>query len=176
MVKRKIFICKICIIIIWICQKLESVGPIEQKMKLPLPNNSLYEAKEMEEPSSKVSLFKLKNLIKRFIVFIYSYIYFSIFFSRQKFHLISCHKPKNNRCLTKCYQYFSNKVKVYFSNTIYNISAESIQISTSSLHQGDFWQYHKIHFTPNRRWNGWQKRFPQKNNKNCLRPNYIFNV
>ena len=27
-----------------------------------------------------------------------------------------CHKPKNNQCPTKCYQYFSNRMKVYFSS------------------------------------------------------------
>ena len=27
-----------------------------------------------------------------------------------------CHKLKNNQCPTKCYQYFSNRVKVYFSS------------------------------------------------------------
>ena len=77
MAKRKIFICKICIIIIWICQKLESVGPIEQKIKLPLPNSSLYKVKEMEKPSLKVSLFKLKNLIKKCLLCLYIAIYTS---------------------------------------------------------------------------------------------------
>ena len=27
-----------------------------------------------------------------------------------------CHKPKNNQCPTKCYQYFSNRMKVCFSS------------------------------------------------------------
>ena len=31
-------ICEISIIIILICQKLGSVGPVKQKMKLPVPN------------------------------------------------------------------------------------------------------------------------------------------
>ena len=35
------------------------------KNKLPLPNSSSYEAKELEKPSSKVSMFKLENFIKR---------------------------------------------------------------------------------------------------------------
>ena len=83
---------------------------------------------------------------------IYIYIYIYIFLWRQKFHSISCHKPKNNQCLKKRYQYFSSRVKVYFSNTVYNLSTKSIQISTSSLHQGDFWQYHKIHFSCNSKW------------------------
>ena len=34
-VKRKLFICEISIIIILICQKLESVGRVQQKIKLP---------------------------------------------------------------------------------------------------------------------------------------------
>ena len=41
MVKRKMFLCEISIIIIiiiLICQKLGSVGPVQQKIKLPLPN------------------------------------------------------------------------------------------------------------------------------------------
>ena len=58
---KKKNICKISIIIISICQKLELVRPIEQKIRLPLPNSSSYEAKELEKPSSNVSLFKLKN-------------------------------------------------------------------------------------------------------------------
>ena len=32
------FICEISIIIILICQKLESVGPVQQKIELPSPN------------------------------------------------------------------------------------------------------------------------------------------
>ena len=32
------FICEISIIIILICQKLGSVGPVQQKIKLPSPN------------------------------------------------------------------------------------------------------------------------------------------
>ena len=69
-------------------------------------------------------------LIKIYIyIYIYIYIHFSFFFCRQKFHSISSHKPKNNHCLTKCYQFFSDRVKVYFFNTIYNLSTESIQIS-----------------------------------------------
>ena len=32
------FICEISIIIISICQKLRSVGPVQQKIKLPSPN------------------------------------------------------------------------------------------------------------------------------------------
>ena len=40
-VKRKIFTCKIIVIIILICQKLGSVGPVQQKFKLPLPNLDL---------------------------------------------------------------------------------------------------------------------------------------
>ena len=31
------FICEISVIIILICQKLESVGPVQQKIKLPQP-------------------------------------------------------------------------------------------------------------------------------------------
>ena len=61
---------------------------------------------------------------------IYIPIYFSIFFRGLKFHLISCHKFKNNHCFTKCYQSFSDRVKAYFFNTIYNLSTQSIQIST----------------------------------------------
>ena len=38
MVKRKMFICEISIIIL-ICLKLGSVGPEQQKIKLPSPNN-----------------------------------------------------------------------------------------------------------------------------------------
>ena len=37
-VKRKIFLCEISIIIL-ICQKLESVRPVQQKIKLPSPNH-----------------------------------------------------------------------------------------------------------------------------------------
>ena len=42
-VKRKIFTCKIIIIIIiiLISQKLESVGPVQQQIKLPLPSLDL---------------------------------------------------------------------------------------------------------------------------------------
>ena len=36
-VKRKTFICEISIIIILICQKLGSVVPVQQKIKLPSP-------------------------------------------------------------------------------------------------------------------------------------------
>ena len=35
-VKIKIFICEVSLIILLICQKLELVGPIPQKSKLPL--------------------------------------------------------------------------------------------------------------------------------------------
>ena len=37
--KKEMFICEISIIIILICQKLGSVGPVQQKIKLPLPNS-----------------------------------------------------------------------------------------------------------------------------------------
>ena len=36
--KKEMFICEISIIIISICQKLRSVGPVQQKIKLPSPN------------------------------------------------------------------------------------------------------------------------------------------
>ena len=39
----------ISILIILICQKLELVGLVQQKIKLLLPNNSSYEAKELEK-------------------------------------------------------------------------------------------------------------------------------
>ena len=65
-----------------------------------------------------------------FFLLIKIYIYiFSFFLCWQKFHSISSHQPKNNHCLTKCYQFFSDRVKVYFFNTIYNLSTESIHIS-----------------------------------------------
>ena len=65
-----------------------------------------------------------------FFLLIKIYIYiFSFFLCQQKFHSISSHQPKNNNCLTKCYQFFSDRVKVYFFNTIYNLSTESIHIS-----------------------------------------------
>ena len=130
----KILISKTSIIIILICQKFGSVKPVKHKIKLPLPNSSSYDAKELEKPSLKVSLFKLKNLMKRCLsqapiklclLCLYIYILL-IFFRGQKFHLISCHKPKNNQCITKCYQYFSNRMKIYFSNTSYNLSTDSI--------------------------------------------------
>ena len=35
------FICEITIIIILICLKSESVGPVQQKIKLPSPNNKI---------------------------------------------------------------------------------------------------------------------------------------
>ena len=89
-----------------------------------------------------------KDIFYFIYIYIYIYTYFLIIFWGQKFNLISCHKRKNNQCLPKCYQYFSNRVKIYFSNTTYNLSTESIQISASSLHEGDFWWYQKIHFKP----------------------------
>ena len=41
---EKVYICEISIIIIMICQKLESVEPIQQKIKLPSPNDKNYES------------------------------------------------------------------------------------------------------------------------------------
>ena len=40
--KTKMFICEISIIIILIYQKLGSVGPVQQKIKLPSPNTEAH--------------------------------------------------------------------------------------------------------------------------------------
>ena len=38
---KNIFVCEVSIIVFLICQKLESAGPLQQKIKLPLPNNEI---------------------------------------------------------------------------------------------------------------------------------------
>ena len=55
---------------------------------------------------------KLQLICVYYCLYIYIYIY-NIFFWGQKFHSISCHKPKNNQCLTKCYECFWNNTYLY---------------------------------------------------------------
>ena len=106
---------------------------------------------------------------------IYIPIYFSIFFRGLKFHLISCHKLKNNHCFTKCYQSFSDRVKAYFFNTIYNLSTQSIQISTL-FYTNEIFDNTKRFTLTQSQMKLVVKRVPKKNNINCRRPIHIFNV
>ena len=77
----------------------------------------------------KMDRFFLLINIYIYIIYICIYIHFSFFSCGQKLDSISSRQPKNNHYLTKCYQFFSDRVKVYFFNTIYNLSTESIQIT-----------------------------------------------
>ena len=131
-------------------------------MKLPLPNSFFYEAKELEKSSWKVSLFQFFFYIEKFYIYIYVCVCI---------YLISCHKPKNNLCLPKCYQCFSNRVKIYFSNSTYNLFKLVHHPYTKEI----FDNTKRVTLHPIVDEIG-GKKGSQKNNKICLRTNHIFNV